>query len=134
MSDKNGRKIAIGALIAAAAGYVAGILSAPRSGKQTRELVKDKTLEVKADLESDVKKAQQELSKKIEVAQVMLESESKEIKKEIEIVLQNAKKVEKKAKQTIKAVKDGKAKDPDLNKALDEVNSSLEHFKKFIKN
>lgn len=134
MSHKDGRKIAIGALIAAAAGYVAGILSAPRSGKQTRELVKDKTLEVKADLESDVKKAQQELSKKIEVAQLMLESESKEIKKEIENVLQNAKKVEKKAKQTIRAVKDGKAKDPDLNKALDEVNSSLEHFKKFIKN
>jgi len=134
MADKDGRKIAIGALIAAAAGYVAGILSAPRSGKQTREIVKDKTLEVKKDLEKEVKIAQEELSKKIKIAQEMVATESKEIKKEIDLVLDNAKKVEKKARQTIKAVKEGQASDPDLSRALNEVNASIEHFKKFVKN
>ena len=34
-------KIALGALIGAAAGFVAGILTAPKSGKETREDIKN---------------------------------------------------------------------------------------------
>jgi len=40
---KSGGKFFIGALIGAAAGAVAGLLFAPRSGKQTRKIIGDKT-------------------------------------------------------------------------------------------
>lgn len=40
-------KFAIGALIGAAAGLVAGILTAPKSGKETRQDIADKTGELK---------------------------------------------------------------------------------------
>ncbi len=44
-------KFAIGALIGAAIGAAAGILTAPKSGKETREDLKKKADSVKADAE-----------------------------------------------------------------------------------
>lgn len=41
------RKFAIGALIGAAAGVVAGVLTAPKSGKETRADLKHKAVELK---------------------------------------------------------------------------------------
>jgi len=41
-------KLAIGALIGAGAGFVAGILTAPKSGKETRADIKSKASDVKA--------------------------------------------------------------------------------------
>jgi gas vesicle protein len=40
-------KFAIGALLGAAAGFVAGILTAPKSGKETREDIKDTAVKAK---------------------------------------------------------------------------------------
>lgn len=40
-------KLAVGAIIGAATGVVAGILTAPKSGKETREDIKDKATEAK---------------------------------------------------------------------------------------
>lgn len=42
MSKDNGGKFFLGALIGAAAGAIAGILFAPRSGKETRKIIGDK--------------------------------------------------------------------------------------------
>lgn len=52
-------KFALGAIIGAAAGVVAGILTAPKSGKETRADLKAKADELKSDAEktaADVKK------------------------------------------------------------------------------
>lgn len=40
-------KFAIGALIGAAAGIIAGILTAPKSGKETRADIKEKAVDLK---------------------------------------------------------------------------------------
>jgi gas vesicle protein len=40
-------KFALGAMIGAAAGIVAGLLTAPKSGKETRSDIKDKATELK---------------------------------------------------------------------------------------
>jgi gas vesicle protein len=42
-----GKRLAIGALFGAAVGVVAGILTAPKSGKETRQDIKDKAEDLK---------------------------------------------------------------------------------------
>lgn len=43
MGKNNGGKFIIGTAVGALAGAVAGLLFAPRSGKQTRKMISDKT-------------------------------------------------------------------------------------------
>ena len=50
-------KFAIGALIGAAAGVVAGLLTAPKSGKETRADIKRKADELKGDATDTAQKA-----------------------------------------------------------------------------
>ena len=45
MSDNNGGKLAIGVILGAVAGAALGVLFAPRSGKETRKIVGDKSKE-----------------------------------------------------------------------------------------
>lgn len=42
-----GKKLAIGAIVGAAVGVVAGILTAPKSGKETRDDIKEKADDLK---------------------------------------------------------------------------------------
>jgi len=53
-------KFALGALFGAAAGLVTGILTAPKSGKETREDIKTKAKEVKVDVTKKVESAASE--------------------------------------------------------------------------
>ncbi|HRN90165.1 MAG TPA: YtxH domain-containing protein [Candidatus Saccharibacteria bacterium] len=50
-------KFAIGAILGAAAGFVTGILTAPKSGKETRDELKVKAEGVKKDVTVKAKKA-----------------------------------------------------------------------------
>ena len=43
----NKSKFALGAIMGAAAGIVAGLLTAPKSGKMTRQDIKEKAVELK---------------------------------------------------------------------------------------
>ena len=56
--DKGGvvKKLAIGAAISAVLGYIAGILTAPKSGKETRDDIKSKAHETYAAAEKELKK------------------------------------------------------------------------------
>jgi len=51
-----GKKLALGAVIGAAAGLVAGILTAPKSGRETREDIKKKARELKGKARKNRKK------------------------------------------------------------------------------
>src|SRR5579863_6908578 len=62
--DKNTIKnFAVGAALAAAAGYVAGILTAPKSGKQTRAHIQHKAVVGKVEAEKQLKKLHTQLGK-----------------------------------------------------------------------
>jgi len=50
-------KLALGALIGAAAGFISGVLLAPKSGKETRDEIKKDALKAKATAEKEVKEA-----------------------------------------------------------------------------
>ncbi|HMQ95748.1 MAG TPA: YtxH domain-containing protein [Candidatus Saccharibacteria bacterium] len=56
-------KFALGAIIGAAVGVIAGFLTAPKSGKETREDIKKKAGELKQDADKMVEKTKQEAGK-----------------------------------------------------------------------
>ena len=55
-------KFAIGAIIGAAAGIVAGVLTAPKSGKQTRGDIKKKAAELKKTGDIELKNVEKEIA------------------------------------------------------------------------
>jgi gas vesicle protein len=48
--NHTGRKIAVGSAIAGLAGYIAGVLTAPKSGQKTRQDISNKASDIKGDL------------------------------------------------------------------------------------
>lgn len=58
-----GKKFGLGIVIGAAVGVVAGLLTAPKSGKETRQDIKNKAHEVKGSAERKLKDAHKELAR-----------------------------------------------------------------------
>lgn len=133
MSFKSTKRIAIGALFAAVAGYIAGLLTAPKSGKETREDLAESAKLSKRELEKKLKEIHVELKKSIKEANNKLDSTKKELKKELHSAIMNAKKTEVKVKETLSALHEGTADNPELERAIKDANSALGHFKKFLK-
>ena len=59
-------KLALGALVGAAAGFVTGILTAPKSGKETRADLKQKAEEVKSKAEKTVNDTRKTVEKTVD--------------------------------------------------------------------
>lgn len=64
-------KFALGAIIGAAAGLVAGVLTAPKSGKETRADIKAKAEELKTDADKKLKDAKKSGEKMVNEGQHM---------------------------------------------------------------
>lgn len=128
------RKFAIGAVIAGIAGYVAGILTAPKSGKETREDIKDNANRVISEAEKKLKKLHSELSVVIEETKQVLSNKTGIAREELEGALKMAKDKQAKVKDLLSALRDGgKSDDPELNKAIKDANAALDHLKKYLK-
>lgn len=92
-------KFAIGALLSAAAGVVAGRLTAPKSGKETRAELKDKAIKVKAEAtqkaEFAAKKASdmaEEAKNRVQDVSGNIMTEADELKQRTERAVEGAKK------------------------------------------
>jgi gas vesicle protein len=60
--SQSSKKWALGAIIAGIAGYIAGILTAPKSGKETRQDIKDAAEQGMAEAEKQLKKLHTQMS------------------------------------------------------------------------
>jgi gas vesicle protein len=67
---QNMKRLAVGSAIAGVFGYLAGILTAPQSGKETRRDLKDNASRGLAEAEKDLKKLHTELDKSVDRAKV----------------------------------------------------------------
>ncbi|MEI6053963.1 MAG: YtxH domain-containing protein [Candidatus Saccharibacteria bacterium] len=76
-------KFALGALIGAAAGLVAGIITAPKSGKETRADIKKKAIQAKDMAIKDAKFVAGKADEIIDQAKVTAKDISKEAKNDI---------------------------------------------------
>lgn len=129
----NIKKLAIGGTIAAAAGYVAGVLTAPKSGKDTRTDIKSVADKGMAEAEKDLKKLNAELSKVITEAKSTGGKLSGKTKKEYEGLVEKAKDTKEKAREMLSALHEGDAEDKDLKRAIKDAADAIDHLKDFIK-
>jgi gas vesicle protein len=130
--DKRTKRIAIGTVVAAAAGYVAGILTAPKSGKETREDIKEATSNAVAEAEKQLKKAHTELNTLLNEAKAEGAKLKGEALKDFELAASTAKTVKEKTREVLSAIHEGDANDKDLQKAINEANKAVTHLKKYI--
>ena len=127
------KKVAIGSSIAAVAGYVAGILTAPKSGKQTRKDIKATADKTVVEAEKDLKKIQTELLQVVEEAKVNGAKLSAKARKEADEMVERAKDSKEKVREMISAVREGSAEDKDLEKAVKDAKAAIKHLRSYIK-
>lgn len=127
------KKIAIGSGLAAVAGFVAGVLTAPKSGKETRKDLKTMADKSLSEAEKDLKRAHTELTKIINDSKKKGGKTSKQAEKEFGKLLEKAKDTKEKARQVLSAVHEGDASDKDLKRAIQDANRAIDHLRDYIK-
>ncbi len=129
----NIKKIAIGSTVAAAAGYLVGILTAPKSGKKTRADIKHAANESLATAEKDLKKLHTELGKVVDEAKIKGDKLGAKAKNELSEAVEKAMDTKEKVREIISAIHEGDAEDIDLKKAVKEATIALDHLREFLK-
>lgn len=127
------KKVAIGSAIAATVGYLAGILTAPKSGKETRNDIKDAANRTVAEAEKELKKLHTELDKVLKQAKENGDKLSAKAKKELDALIVKAKDAKEKTRELLSAIHDGGADNKELDKAIKDANDSIEHLKQYLK-
>lgn len=126
------KKLAIGTMIAAGAGYLAGLLTAPKSGKETRGDIKNAAAKAKAEAEKKLKGLHSELDGLINKAKSEIGKTKQKASKELVDATAKAQLAKEKARELLSALHDGYADDKELDKALTNAKKSIDHLKKFI--
>ena len=127
------KKVAIGTVIAAGAGYLAGILTAPKSGKETRKDIKVTTEKGIAAAEKVLKKTYSQLSDATSMAKVQVKKLSGTAKKDLQMAIEFADTAKKKAGEILSDVHEGKPQDKNLAKALSESQKAIDNLKTYLK-
>jgi len=132
MANKSG-KFALGAAIAGAVGYVAGILTAPKSGKETRQDIVDTTKRTIAEAEKQLKKLHTELDQVIVEAKKRAGELKGKLREELDTLIAKASSVKEKAREALSSAHDGESSDKDLQKVISDVEDALKHLTAFAK-
>lgn len=130
MSKK--RTAAFGTVIAAGVGFLAGVLSAPKSGRETRNDIRLAALKAKKEAESNLKSLHSELNKLVDESSDFAKKQKGKLSVEFEKAHAQALKVRQKTRELLSAVHEGEAEDKDLQKAIDDVKKASDHLKKYL--
>jgi gas vesicle protein len=126
------QRIAIGAALAGAAGYLAGLLTAPKSGKETRQDLSTAANNGFNDVEKQLREMQNELADILDDAKSRGDSLNGKAQDEFKSLVGKAKDSKEKMHKVMSAVHDGDANDKDLKKAMSDARHAIEHIKDFI--
>ena len=130
---KKYRNAAIGTLLIGLTGYAVGLLTAPKSGRETRRDIQKKAARAKVEAEKKLKKMHSELDELIIKGRINIGRSREKVRLEFNDAIDKAQLAKEKAREILSAVHEGDADDKDLRQAIAEVNSALEHLKKFVK-
>lgn len=127
------KKLAVVTGIAAAIGYLAGILTAPQSGKETREDIKKTAQKGLTEAEKRLKGTLTELSDLIEQLKRQGEKLGDRAAKELDDLLAKGKVARDKAREVLSAIHEGDADDEDLKDAINQATEALDHLKAYLR-
>ncbi|MDB5161113.1 MAG: hypothetical protein JWO96_493 [Candidatus Saccharibacteria bacterium] len=127
------KKLAFGAVVGGVAGYVAGILTAPKPGKQTRKDFVNKAGEVKDEAEEQLESTIGELNAALKTAKSKSLALNAKARAEFDETVVKARDAQNKASQVLKAVQAGEADNPELNKAVKQGRQALNNLGKYFK-
>lgn len=127
------KKLAVGAVIAGAAGYVAGVLTAPSEGKKTRKKLKKSAERSVGDVEKQLKQLHRDLGELVSDAKDNSDELSGRAKKKFSSAVEGARDAKDKLRDVLSAVHEGEASDKDLQKALEDARRTLNHLRQFLK-
>ena len=130
---KRDRNVALGTFIAAGVGYVAGLLTAPKSGRETRKDIQKQTIKAKKEAEKDHKKLHNELTKLIDAGKDKAKKLKDTSKAEFDEALERAQAARQKVGEILSSIHEGEAEDKDLDKAVADVNEAIQHLKDYVK-
>ncbi len=124
--------IAVSGLFAGAAGFVAGLLSAPKSGKEIRSDIYETTERGRIESEKELKRLNHELNQAIMQASKKVQSVKTKTKKELENRIAKADQTNAKVREILSALHEGDAEDQDLKRAISSAKNALEHLADYL--
>lgn len=130
---KSAKRLAIGAAVAGAAGFLAGLLTAPKSGRETREELKNSAGKTANDVEAQLKNLHKELADLLDETRVKGEELNGKTKREFNSLADLAKDSKAKAQVVLESAKKGELNDKDLKKAIADAKHAIDHIKDFLK-
>ncbi len=131
---KNRKGIALGAAaLAAGVGYVAGILTAPKSGKETRKDIQHKAHVAKLEAEKKLKELHSDINTVIDQGKTKAKTAKSTAQNEIHSLIQQAEEAKAKSREVLSAIHEGGAEDADLDKAINSAKNAVNNLKTYLK-
>jgi gas vesicle protein len=132
MAKGTAKKFAIGAAIAAATGYIVGLLTAPKAGKDSRREIKDTAAKGVAEAEKQLQNVQDELKTLLDNASGSSAKLSNKAKAELEDVIAKADDAKGKTREVLGALRKGTADDKELQRAITDAKDAIKHLRKYL--
>lgn len=132
-NDSVKKNLFIGGGVAALAGFLVGLLAAPKSGRETRNDIKEAADKGRRDAEKELKKLHTELNSVIKQAKDKGSKAGKKSSEEFKVRLDKAIETKEKVREILSAIHEGDAEDQDLKRAVKNASNALEHLKDYIK-
>jgi len=123
--------VAIGAAISGVIGYLAGILTAPQSGKETREDIRDKAGQTYSAAERQLKSLHTELTDVIN--EISDSVSSFKNRKDVSDALDKGRDAKQKAREVLSVMHDGETNDKELKRAIQDATDAIEHLRNYLK-
>lgn len=125
--------LALGTVIAGAAGYLAGLLTAPKSGKDTRGDIRHAANNTITHAEKQLKRAHTELSDLLDEAKDRGGKARGRARAQYDDVTDQAASARQKIREIISAIHEGDADNKDLKKALADAQKATKHLRDYLK-
>lgn len=131
--QKTTKRLALGTIFAAAVGYVTGILTAPKSGKETRSDIKHAAEQGMAEAEKQLKKLHTQMNDLLKEAKTKAADLKGTASKDLQVAIDKVSTAKEKARELLSALHEGGAEDKDLKKAIDDATKAIDHLKGYLK-
>jgi gas vesicle protein len=119
-------------MIAAGVGYVAGILTAPKSGKETRKDIERAAVRAKSEAEKRLKQLHAELIETLAEAKRLGQTLKVEAQNELAVLTDRATQARDQVREVLSALHEGESDDKDLDNAVKEVSKALNDLKNYL--